>query len=115
MERPFYVVLDGMEVKVYGTSFNVNTHYQGKILTTLVEGKVGIRVKSTGGRKASCNRTKMAEFNCEKEEVEVTDVDTYYYTAWRAGSSCSRTRRLRRSWIVCVAGMTRRFSTQMTT
>ena len=83
-ERPFYVVLDGMEVKVYGTSFNVNTHYQGKILTTLVEGKVGIRVKSTG---AECilRPNQMAEFDREKEEVEVTDVDTYYYTAWRAG------------------------------
>ena len=83
-ERPFYVVLDGMEVKVYGTSFNVNTHYQGKILTTLVEGKVGIRVKSTGAE-SILQPNQMAEFNCEKEEVEVTDVDTYYYTAWRAG------------------------------
>ena len=83
-ERPFYVVLDGMEVKVYGTSFNVNTHYQGKILTTLVEGKVGIRVKSTG-TESILQPNQMAEFNREKEEVEVTDVDPYYYTAWRAG------------------------------
>ena len=83
-ERPFYVVLDGMEVKVYGTSFNVNTHYQGKILTTLVEGKVGIRVKSTGAE-SILRPNQMAEFNREKEEVEVTDVDPYYYTAWRAG------------------------------
>ena len=113
-ERPFYVVLDGMEVKVYGTSFNVNTHYQGKILTTLVEGKVGIRVKSTGAE-SILQPNQMAEFNREKEEVEVTDVDTYYYTAWRAGSSCSRTRRSRRSWIVCVAGMTWRFSMRITT
>ena len=83
-ERPFYVVLHDMEVKVYGTSFNVNTHYQGKILTTLVEGKVGIRVKSTGAE-SILQPNQMAEFNREKEEVEVTDVDTYYYTAWRAG------------------------------
>ena len=82
--RSFIVEANGMEVKVYGTSFNVNTHYQGKILTTLVEGKVGIRVKSTGAE-SILQPNQMAEFNCEKEEVEVTDVDTYYYTAWRAG------------------------------
>ena len=82
--RPFIVEANGMEVKVYGTSFNVNTHYQGKILTTLVEGKVGIRVKSTGAE-SILRPNQMAEFNREKEEVEVTDVDPYYYTAWRAG------------------------------
>ena len=54
-----------MEVKVYGTSFNVNTHYQGKILTTLVEGKVGIRVKSTGAE-SILQPNQMAEFNREK-------------------------------------------------
>ena len=82
--RPFYVVLDGMEVKVYGTSFNVNTHYQGKILTTLIEGKVGIRVKSTGAE-SLLQPNQMAEFSLENKDVKVTDVDTYYYTAWRAG------------------------------
>lgn len=82
--RPFYVVLDGMKVKVYGTSFNVNTHYQGKILTTLIEGKVGIRVKSTGAE-SLLQPNQMAEFSLENKDVKVTDVDTYYYTAWRAG------------------------------
>lgn len=28
-DRPFYVVLDDVEVKVYGTSFNVNTALPG--------------------------------------------------------------------------------------
>ena len=27
----------------------------------------------------------MAEFSLENKDVKVTDVDTYYYTAWRAG------------------------------
>lgn len=83
-ERPFYVVMDDMEVKVYGTSFNVNTHYRGRVQTTLVEGKVGIRVKSTGDE-TILKPNQMAEFNVEDKSVEVKDVDTYNYIAWKSG------------------------------
>ena len=83
-DRPFYVVLDDVEVKVYGTSFNVNTHYRGRVQTTLVEGSVGMWVKLTGEERI-LKPNQMGEFYVEKNEVEVTDVDTYYYTAWRVG------------------------------
>lgn len=82
--RPFYVVVDDMEVKVYGTSFNVNTHHEGRVQTALVEGKVGIRVKSTG-EESILRPNQMAEFDTESKHVEVKDADMYYYTAWRAG------------------------------
>lgn len=83
-ERPFFVVVDDMEIKVYGTSFNVNTHHAGRVQTTLVEGRVGIRVKSTGAETMLKPR-QMAEFNAGQQDVEVRDVDTYYYTAWKNG------------------------------
>ena len=82
--RPFYVVVDDMEVKVYGTSFNVNTHHEGRVQTALVEGKVGILVKSTG-EESILRPNQMAEFDTESKHVEVKDADMYYYTAWRAG------------------------------
>ena len=83
-ERPFLVIMDDMEVKVYGTSFNVNTHYVGKVQTTLVKGKVGIVVKSTGNETV-LQPGQMAEFDRHEKDVEVKDVDTYYYTAWKDG------------------------------
>lgn len=83
-DRPFYVVMDDVEVKVYGTSFNVNTHYRGRVQTTLVEGKVGIRVKSTGNE-TILKPNQMAEFNVENKSVEVKDVDTYNFIAWKSG------------------------------
>ena len=83
-ERPFLVIMDDMEVKVYGTSFNVNTHYVGKVQTTLVKGKVGIVVKSTGNVTV-LQPGQMAEFDRHEKDVEVKDVDTYYYTAWKDG------------------------------
>lgn len=83
-DRPFFVVMNDVEVKVYGTSFNVNTHYAGKVQTALVEGKVGIRVKSTGAETV-LKPNQMAEFDEESKSVEVKDADMYYYTAWRVG------------------------------
>ena len=29
-ERPFLVEMEGVEIRVYGTSFNVNTHQEGE-------------------------------------------------------------------------------------
>ena len=48
-KHPFIVVTEeGMEVKVYGTEFNMNTYQHGGVQTVLVSGKVGIRVNATG-------------------------------------------------------------------
>lgn len=84
MNRPFYVVMNDMEIRVYGTSFNVNTHYQNKIQTALVEGCVGIRVKSTG-EEVMLRSDQMAEFNVLNRKVTVMNVDTYCYSAWKDG------------------------------
>ena len=43
--RPFIVEANGMEVKVYGTQFNVNTRRDDQIQTTLVEGSVSVKPK----------------------------------------------------------------------
>ena len=41
-------------------------------------------MKSTGAE-SLLQPNQMAEFSLENKDVKVTDVDTYYYTAWRAG------------------------------
>ena len=82
--HPFIVSTDNMNVKVYGTEFNVNTYQKGVIQTTLVNGKVGIRVNSTG-KEVILKPNQMAEFEEQSGTVQVKDVDPYAYIAWRNG------------------------------
>ncbi|MFR5660052.1 MAG: FecR domain-containing protein [Butyricimonas faecihominis] len=48
-KRPFYVIADGIKIRVYGTSFNVNTHDKERVQTVLVEGLIGLSAEK-GGR-----------------------------------------------------------------
>ena len=82
--RPFYVVTDGMRVKVYGTEFNVNTHRQGVVQTTLVNGKVGVTVNATG-RETMLAPNQMLEYDAGTGKVDVRDVDVYSFIAWKSG------------------------------
>lgn len=82
--RPFYVVTDNVKVKVYGTAFNVNTHREGFVRTTLVNGKVGVTIVSTG-QEMMLKPNQMLEYDSGTESVELKDVDVYTYTAWKSG------------------------------
>lgn len=83
-ERPFYVVMGDMEVKVYGTSFNINTYHAERVQTTLVCGRVGILVRSTG-QEVLLAPNQMAEFDIRSKEVNVEEVYAYNYVAWKFG------------------------------
>ena len=80
--RPFYVEMDGMQIKVYGTSFNVNTHKEGGIQTVLVEGRVGIKLPNY---EHILSPGSWARFNRERGEIEVRSVDVQQYVAWTKG------------------------------
>ena len=82
--HPFIVVAGGVEVEVYGTSFNVNTFVARGVETVLVEGSVGVRVGGTG-EEARLSPNEMAEWNAGDGSVTVSEVDPYLYTAWRQG------------------------------
>lgn len=82
--HPFIVVADGIEVKVYGTEFNVNTFQTGMVQTVLVNGSVGVRVMASGDE-VMLRPSQMAEYSAKTEIVRILDVDTYIYTAWREG------------------------------
>ncbi|MFR4039913.1 MAG: FecR family protein [Butyricimonas faecalis] len=41
-EKPFIVTVNGVDIRVLGTSFNVSA-YQEEVVTTLVEGKVQLK------------------------------------------------------------------------
>ena len=61
MGHPFIVNVDGMEVKVYGTRFNVNSLAEGIVQTVLESGKVGVTVLKTG-KEVILKPDEMAEF-----------------------------------------------------
>ena len=81
-EMPFVVETGEMDVRVYGTEFNV-TAYEGEgTRTVLVEGKVGVRLEE-GGEEVQLRPGQMAER--EGEGIAVREVETYVYTAWKDG------------------------------
>lgn len=82
--RPFVVETEEVAVRVYGTEFNV-TAYEGEVVrTTLVEGKVGMRGKK-GEEEVRLSPGQMGEYDAQKGKIEVREVDTYVYTAWKNG------------------------------
>ena len=83
-ERPFFVEMEGVEVRVYGTSFNVNTHQKGNIQTVLVKGSIGVKVLSSG-MESVIRPGQMAEFKQGNTKVDVKDVNVAVYTDWKDG------------------------------
>lgn len=81
--RPFIVMTDDVEIKVYGTEFNVNT-YSGHVQTTLVKGKVGVRIHTTG-QETLLRPEQLAEYTAGDQQIRVKEVDPYSYIAWKDG------------------------------
>ena len=83
-EHPFIVITDDVQVKVFGTSFNVNTHSHDGIRTVLVEGKVGIKGR-VSDKEYVMKPNEMAFYNRTSHEMEVKEVNPDLYTLWRKG------------------------------
>ena len=84
-KHPFIVMTEkGMEVKVYGTEFNMNTYREGMVQTVLVKGKVGIRVDGTG-KEVMLAPKQIAVYEEKTGMVQVEEVDPYRYIAWKDG------------------------------
>ncbi len=83
--RPFIVSSEkGIDVKVYGTEFNMNTDCHGTIQTLLVQGEVGISGKAVSNE-VILKPNQKAEYAEETGKLNVEQVDPYPYVAWRYG------------------------------
>ena len=83
---PFIVKTNGMDVEVMGTSFNVNAYENtGKVVTTLVEGKVKIESKGPAAGSRLLYPDEQAVFDLTGHRVDVNKVDVNLYTAWKEG------------------------------
>ena len=83
-KRPFFEEMEGVEVRVYGTSFNINTHQKGNIQTVLVKGSIGVKVLASG-MESVITPGQMAEFKQGNAKVDVKDVNVAVYTDWKDG------------------------------
>lgn len=83
-KRPFYVVTDEVQVRVYGTSFNVNTYRSEGVQTVLEEGVVGVKILDSS-MEYRIEPGEMAIYNKNSGKMEIKAVDTGLYTQWRKG------------------------------
>ncbi|BAX79153.1 FecR family protein [Labilibaculum antarcticum] len=85
VEHPFIVDVTTAEVKVLGTSFNVNAYNdQDEIFTTLVEGKVEVNDDFRGTSQELLPNDQLC-FNKLNGKTSKKVVDTRLYTAWKDG------------------------------
>ncbi len=87
--RPFIVMADDVEVKVYGTKFNVENYASDHIRTVLVEGAVGM---ARGGEEVRLKPGQKGETVGGGIQVETIDVAAY--VAWKDGDFVFENERL---------------------
>ena len=85
--RPFIMSTDKMDVKVLGTTFDVNTYEdEGKSFVVLVEGLV--EVSAGKGEPRIITPGYMAEVDMHdvQAKIHVSKCDTEHYIAWKSGN-----------------------------
>ena len=81
--RPFIVRANGASVKVYGTEFDVRADGE-QVRTVLVKGRVGVTIDATGEERMLWPDQLLA-YDRATGDVDVREVDTYAYVAWKYG------------------------------
>lgn len=87
--KPFIVNTSELDVKVYGTSFNVSAYDEyNSITVALVEGKVSLVKERNGEQKELIilNPNEVVKYNTEETKMyHSTCLDMYKYKAWKDG------------------------------
>ena len=84
INRPFLVIAEDIQIKVYGTSFNINTLLGNQIQTTLVKGSIGIQIQNSP-QEYTLKPSQQAIVQKKDGKITIRDVDTTPYTAWTEG------------------------------
>ncbi|WP_421918815.1 FecR family protein [Marinifilum sp.] len=91
--KQFVVNAFGQDVKVYGTEFNINAYNESLIKTVLVEGSLGVSMKSFDLEEKMIPG-EMFMANCKNGNTSKQKVDVYPYIAWKDGNFLFRNERL---------------------
>lgn len=81
-KRPFLVETDQLEIKVYGTRFNLSAYADANPWVVLVEGSVGI--KADGGREMKLQPNERIVRD-ENGTLDKTKVDVSCFVSWKDG------------------------------
>lgn len=81
-EKPFVVHVNDLNVKVYGTAFNVSAYADEPVIQTCLEsGKVSIQ--SHQSKEYFINPGELAIYNKSTARIETKKVDPVEYSGWR--------------------------------
>lgn len=80
-EKPFIATVNGVDVRVLGTSFNVSA-YRNEVITTLVEGKVQLK---KGEDSVVLQPNQQGIWLSENRGFEVKEVEARNFSLWREG------------------------------
>lgn len=86
-ERPFYVGTEEVNIRVYGTRFNVNTHPVRSTETVLVSGEIGI-AKAGSAEERRMHPGQLASYDRNSGTISLEEVDVRKYIAWKEGEFC---------------------------
>ncbi len=87
-EKPFIVKTSNIDIKVFGTKFNVSAYPEDNVIqTVLKEGSVAIRQQGAGlfVNDILIKPNQMASFNKSNNNTKIYEIDTDYYTLWTKG------------------------------
>ncbi len=79
-DTPFIVELDGHAVQVLGTEFNVKAYDKKQSYTTLVKGKVMMKLDNGGSQELKPGQQAMTD-----DKIVLREVDVKHFTSWKEG------------------------------
>ena len=79
--KPFIVTVNGVDVRVLGTSFNISAYHE-EVITTLVEGKVQL---TRGADSVVLYPDQQGVWLNEKQGFEIKQVNARNFSLWREG------------------------------
>lgn len=82
-KKPFIVTINNVEVKVYGTEFNINAQHENVIQTLLVEGSVGVRCGDNHTNELKLSPNQLCNYNETNHHGDVLTVNVTDYLSWR--------------------------------
>ena len=82
-KRPFMVEVNGQQIKVFGTSFNVRAYdNSNKIETTLETGQIQLHI---GNETKMLNPGEQSLFNKTEKQLVISKVDPVNFSSWKEG------------------------------
>ncbi len=82
-KRPFKVEVNGQEIEVLGTSFNVRAYdNSNEIETTLETGRIQLRI---GNQITVLNPGEQSNFNRDERKLAISRVDPVSFSSWKDG------------------------------